>query len=210
QRYEFCHQSANLVAIMHLNQSNMKRRFFVAMVGLFAALSFSSCGYNTMVDLEENVKSKWAQVENAYQRRADLIPNLVNTVKGAADFEQETLTQVIEARAKATSVTVDPENLTPEAIQQFQQSQDALSQSLGRLLVSVERYPELKANQNIRELQAQLEGTENGSSTERRAFIEATQRYSSPGRRFPNRITAGIFGFEQKGYYAAEAGADQA
>src|SRR5690606_5411461 len=107
---------------MRLKSINMKRRLFVAMVGLFAAMSFSSCGYNTLVDLEENVEGKWAQVENAYQRRADLIPNLVKTVKGAADFEQETLTQVIEARAKATSVTVDPENLTPEAIQQFQQS----------------------------------------------------------------------------------------
>lgn len=182
----------------------------MAMVGIVVTMSFSSCGYNTLVDLEENVKGKWAQVENAYQRRADLIPNLVNTVKGAADFEQETLTQVIEARAKATSVTVDPTNLTPEAIQQFQQSQDALSQSLGRLLVSVERYPELKANQNFLELQAQLEGTENRISTERRAFNEATQQYNSAVRRFPNNIMAGMFGFDQKGYFAAEAGADQA
>lgn len=163
-----------------------------------------------MVNLEENVSGKWAQVENAYQRRADLIPNLVNTVKGAADFEQETLTQVIEARAKATSVTVDPSNLTPEAIAEFQQSQDALSQSLGRLLVSVERYPELKANQNFLELQAQLEGTENRISTERRAFNEATQEYNSAVRRFPNNIMAGIFGFKQKGYFTAEAGASQA
>jgi len=195
---------------MHLKSINMKRRLVVAMVGLFAAMSFSSCGYNTLVSLEENVKGKWAQVENAYQRRADLIPNLVNTVKGAANFEQETLTQVIEARAKASSVTVDPENLTPEAIQQFQQSQDGLSQSLGRLLVTVERYPELKANQNFRDLQVQLEGTENRISTERRAFNEATQEYNSSVRRFPNNITAGLFGFKQKGYFAAEAGADQA
>lgn len=186
------------------------KRIFIFMAGLFTVLSFSSCGYNSLVNLEENVKGKWAQVENAYQRRADLIPNLVNTVKGAAEFEQETLTQVIEARAKASSVTVDPENLTPEAIQQFQQSQDALSQSLGRLLVTVERYPELKANQNFLELQAQLEGTENRISTERRAFNEATQQYNSSVRRFPNNITAGLFGFEQKGYFAAEAGADQA
>lgn len=192
------------------NDLRMKRRLFVAMVGLFAALSFSSCGYNSLVNLEENVKGKWAQVENAYQRRADLIPNLVNTVKGAANFEQETLTQVIEARSKASSVTVDPENLTPESIQQFQQSQDALSQSLGRLLVTVERYPELKANQNFLELQAQLEGTENRISTERRAFNEATQEYNSSVRRFPNNLTAGIFGFKQKGYFTAEAGADQA
>lgn len=186
------------------------KRLLIAIIGLSTALSFSSCGYNTLVDLEENVKGKWAQVENAYQRRADLIPNLVNTVKGAADFEQETLTQVIEARAKATSITVDPDNLTPEAIHAFQQSQDALSQSLGRLLVSVERYPELKANQNFLELQAQLEGTENRISTERRAFNEATQAYNSAVRRFPNNIMAGIFGFKQKGYFTAESGAERA
>ncbi len=186
------------------------KRIIIAIVGLFTALSFSSCGYNTMVNLEENVKGKWAQVENAYQRRADLIPNLVNTVKGAADFEQETLTQVIEARAKATSVTVDPENLDPEAIQNFQRSQDALSQSIGRLLVSVERYPELKANQNFLELQAQLEGTENRISTERRAFNEATQQYNATIRRFPNNMMAGIFGFKQKGYFTAESGAESA
>lgn len=186
------------------------KRLIILVLGLFVTLSFSSCGYNTLVNLEENVSGKWAQVENAYQRRADLIPNLVNTVKGAADFEQETLTQVIEARAKATSVTVDPSNLTPEAIAEFQQSQDALSQSLGRLLVSVERYPELKANQNFLELQAQLEGTENRISAERRAFNEATQEYNSAVRRFPNNIMAGIFGFKQKGYFTAEAGASQA
>lgn len=186
------------------------KRLFVILAGLLVTMSFSSCGYNTMVALDENVKGKWAQVENAYQRRADLIPNLVNTVKGAADFEQETLTQVIEARAKATSVTVDPENLTPEALQQFQQTQDGLSQSLGRLLVSVERYPELKANQNFLELQAQLEGTENRISTERRAFNEATQQYNTAVRKFPNNIMAGIFGFKQKGHFTATEGAETA
>lgn len=184
------------------------RRFFVLLAGLLLAMSFSSCGYNTLVTLDENVKGKWAQVENAYQRRADLIPNLVNTVKGAADFEQETLTQVIEARSRATSVTVDPENLTPEALQQFQQTQDGLSQSLGRLLVSVERYPELKANQNFLELQAQLEGTENRISTERRAFNEATQQYNTAVRKFPNNIMAGIFGFKQKGHFTATPGSE--
>lgn len=186
------------------------KRLIILVLGLFVTLSFSSCGYNTLVNKEENVKGKWAQVENAYQRRADLIPNLVNTVKGAANFEQETLNQVIEARAKATSVTIDPANLTPEAIQQFQQSQDALSQSLGRLLVTVERYPELKANQNFLDLQVQLEGTENRISTERRAFNEATQDYNATVRRFPNNIMAGIFGFKQKGYFAAEAGSERA
>jgi LemA protein len=186
------------------------KRLFVILAGLLVAMSFSSCGYNTLVTLDENVKGKWAQVENAYQRRADLIPNLVNTVKGAAEFEQETLTQVIEARAKATSVTVDPENLTPEALQQFQQTQDGLSQSLGRLLVSVERYPELKANQNFLELQAQLEGTENRISTERRAFNEATQQYNTAVRKFPNNLMAGIFGFKQKGHFTASEGAETA
>ncbi|WP_118193393.1 LemA family protein [Albibacterium indicum] len=187
----------------------MKRLLF-GLIGLFVISSLSSCGYNTMVDLDENVKAKWAQVENAYQRRADLIPNLVNTVKGAAEFEQETLTQVVEARAKATSVNVDADNLTPEAIAQFQQAQGALSQSLGRLLATVEAYPDIKANQNFLQLQAQLEGTENRISVERRAFIEATQQYNSTIRRFPNNITAGIFGFKQKGSFTAEAGADQA
>lgn len=186
------------------------KRLVIVILGLFTTMSFSSCGYNTLVSLDENVKGKWAQVENAYQRRADLIPNLVNTVKGAANFEQETLTQVIEARAKATSVNVDADNLTPEALAQFQQSQDALSGSLSRLLVSVERYPELKANQNFLELQAQLEGTENRISTERRAFNEATQEYNTAVRRFPNNLTAGIFGFKQKGHFTATAGADRA
>jgi len=186
------------------------KRLVLASLAIILTFSLSSCGYNTMVNLEENVKGKWAQVENAYQRRADLIPNLVNTVKGAADFEQETLTQVIEARAKATSVTVDPANLDEASIRNFQQTQDALSQSIGRLLVSVERYPELKANQNFLELQAQLEGTENRISVERKAFNDATQEYNSAIRRFPNNIMAGIFGFSQKGYFTADPGAENA
>ncbi len=187
----------------------LKKLLFVA-VGFFAISSLSSCGYNTMVQLDENVKAKWGQVENAYQRRADLIPNLVNTVKGAANFEQETLTQVVEARAKATSVNVDADNLTPENIAQFQQAQGALSQSLGRLLATVEAYPDIKSNQNFLQLQAQLEGTENRISVERRAFIEATQAYNSEIRQFPNNLMAGMFGFKPKGTFTAEAGADQA
>lgn len=187
----------------------MKKLLF-GLIGLFVISTLSSCGYNTMVELDENVKAKWAQVENAYQRRADLVPNLVNTVKGAAEFEQETLTQVVEARAKATSIQVDADNLTPESISQFQQAQGALSQSLGRLLATVEAYPDIKANQNFLQLQAQLEGTENRISVERRAFIEATQQYNSTVRKFPNNITAGIFGFDQKGSFTAEAGAEQA
>jgi LemA protein len=186
------------------------KRLLVVLVGLFTALSFSSCGYNTMVSKDENVKGKWAQVENAYQRRADLIPNLVSTVKGAAQHEENTLTAVVEARAKATSVTVDPSNLSEEAIANYQQTQDALSQSIGRLLVSVEAYPDLKANSNFQELQAQLEGTENRISVERRAYNEAVQDYNTTVRSFPNNIMAGIFGFKAKGTFAATEGADKA
>ncbi len=186
----------------------MKRLLF-GLIGLFAISSLSSCGYNTMVKQDENVKSRWAQVENAYQRRADLIPNLVNTVMGVANFERETLTQVVEARAKATSVVVDPNNLSPEAIQQYQEAQGELTGSLSRLLVTVEAYPELKASNSFLELQAQLEGTENRISVERRAFNEATQEFNSTVRSFPNNITAGIFGFKQKGYFQAEAGAEK-
>ncbi|QBQ42730.1 LemA family protein [Sphingobacterium psychroaquaticum] len=186
------------------------KRLLIAVVGLFTALSFSSCGYNTMVSKDENVKGKWAQVENAYQRRADLIPNLVSTVKGAAQHEENTLTAVVEARAKATSVTVDPSNLTEEAIANYQQTQDALSQSIGRLLVSVEAYPDLKANSNFQELQAQLEGTENRISVERKAYNDAVQDYNTTVRSFPNNIMAGIFGFKAKGTFKAAEGADKA
>ncbi|WP_132777360.1 LemA family protein [Sphingobacterium alimentarium] len=187
----------------------MKRLLF-ALIGLFTAFSLSSCGYNTMVTKDENVKGKWAQVENAYQRRADLIPNLVSTVKGAAQHEQGTLTAVVEARAKATSVTVNPDDLSEESIAKFQQSQDALSQSIGRLLVSVEAYPDLKANSNFQELQAQLEGTENRISVERRSYNEAVQDYNTTVRSFPNNIMAGIFGFKPKGTFQAVAGSDKA
>ncbi len=162
-----------------------------------------------MVQLDEQVQSQWAQVENVYQRRADLIPNLVASVKGAANFEQETLTQVIEARAKASSVQVDPTKLTPESIQKFQEAQGQLSQSLGRLLVTVERYPELKANQNFLELQSQLEGTENRITVERQKFNTVTQDYNSKIRTFPNNLTAGLFGFQKKGYFQAEAGSNK-
>lgn len=187
----------------------MIKRLLFGLVGLFAMSSLSSCGYNTMVSQDENVKAKWAQVENVYQRRADLIPNLVTTVKGAANFEKETLTQVVEARAKATSVVIDPSNLTPEAIAQFQAAQGALTGSLSRLMATVEAYPELKANQNFLELQAQLEGTENRITVERRAFNEATQEYNTTVRSFPNNLMAGIFGFKQKGLFKADAGAEK-
>ena len=186
------------------------KKLMYTLVAVMAVFSFSSCGYNSMVTLDEQVQSQWAQVQNVYQRRSDLIPNLVNTVKGAANFEQSTLTKVIEARAKATSVTVDASKLTPESIQKFQAAQGELTQSLGRLLVSVERYPELKANQNFLELQSQLEGSENRITVERQKFNEITQEYNAKIRTFPNNITAGMFGFTKKGYFEADAGAAKA
>ncbi|MER2998649.1 LemA family protein [Pontibacter populi] len=187
----------------------MKRLLFY-LIGFVVLASQSSCGYNEMVTKDENVEAAWANVQNAYQRRADLIPNLVNTVKGAANFEQETLTRVIEARAKATSMNISADNLTPENIQKFQQAQGELSGALSRLLVTVEQYPQLKANQNFLELQAQLEGTENRISVERRKFNETVQDYNSYIRSFPRNIIAGWFDFEKKGYFEAEAGAQQA
>jgi len=186
------------------------KKLIYTLVAVLAVFSFSSCGYNSMVTLDEQVQSQWAQVQNVYQRRSDLIQNLVNTVKGAANFEQSTLTKVIEARAKETSVTVDASKLTPESIQKFQAAQGELTQSLGRLLVSVERYPELKANQNFLELQSQLEGSENRITVERQKFNEITQVYNSKIRTFPNNITAGMFGFTKKGYFEADAGAAKA
>lgn len=170
----------------------------------------SGCGYNRLVDQDEGISQQWAQVENAYQRRADLIPNLVNTVKGVADFEKETLTGVIEARSKATGINLDPTNLTPESIQGFQAAQDQLSSALSRLMVVVEKYPDLKANQNFLELQAQLEGTENRIAVERRKFNEAVGVYNKSVRKFPRVIIAKMFGFERKGYFEAEKGAETA
>jgi LemA protein len=163
-----------------------------------------------MVKLDEETQQAWAQVENAYQRRADLIPNLVKTVQGAAEYEKGTLEGVIEARSKATSVQVDPSKLTEENIAAFQQVQDQLSSALSRLMVVVERYPELKANQNFLELQAQLEGTENRIAVERKKFNEVVQQYNTTIRRFPNNIFAGMFNFDKKGYFKAKEGADEA
>lgn len=166
--------------------------------------------YNKMVQKDEGCSKAWANVENAYQRRMDLIPNLVKTVEGAANYEKGTLTEVIEARAKATSVQVDPSNLTEESLAKFQAAQDQLSSALSRLMVVVERYPELKANQNFLELQAQLEGTENRIAVERGKFNETVNDYNSYIRRFPNNIIAGIFNFDKKGYFKAAEGADKA
>lgn len=182
-------------------------------IGLLAAVVavlFSSCGYNKMVTMEEQVTSSWAQVENVYQRRADLIPNLVNTVKGYAAHEKETLEGVIEARSKATSVNIDATKLTPETMKQFTQAQDGLSSALSRLMVVVEKYPDLKANQNFLDLQAQLESTENRITIERMKFNEATQTYNAYIRKFPQVIYSGWFGFEKKTYFEAQQGAEKA
>lgn len=182
----------------------------IVLVVLFAG--FGGCnGYNTLVGLEESVDAAWSQVENVYQRRADLVPNLVATVKGAADFEQETLTAVTEARARATQVTLSPEMLNdPQALDRFQQAQGQLGSALSRLLVAVERYPDIKANQNFRDLQTQLEGTENRIAVERRKYNEAARAFNTRVRRFPTNVIASITGFERKAYFEADEGAEQA
>lgn len=166
--------------------------------------------YNQMVVSDEYVQAAWSQVENVYQRRADLIPNLVSTVKGYAAHESETLESVVSARAKATQVTVDSENLTPETLSQFNAAQGELTTALGRLLLIQENYPDLKANQNFLELQAQLEGTENRIATERMKFNEAAKAFNTGIRKFPDNIIASMFGFEKKAYFEAQTGAETA
>jgi len=184
---------------------------FIVVIAIIVILVGWGTGiYNKLIIQDENVGKAWANVENVYQRRADLIPNLVATVQGVADFEKSTLTEVIEARAKATAVTIDPKNLNAQSIQQFQAAQDGLSSALSRLMVVVERYPELKATQNFMELQAQLEGTENRITVERMKFNEAAQAYNTYIRRFPSAIFAGMFGFEKKAYFEAQEGAEVA
>ncbi len=180
------------------------------LIALVAIPFFSSCGYNTMVEKREAVDAQWAQVENVYQRRADLIPNLVNTVKGYAAHEKETLEGVIEARSKATSVNVNAENMTEASMKQFQQAQEGLSSALSRLMVVVERYPDLKANQNFLELQSQLEGTENRITVERMKFNETTRGYNTYIAKFPRNFIAGWFSFTKKPYFEAAAGASEA
>jgi len=166
--------------------------------------------YNQMVTLSESVDKQWSDVENVYQRRADLIPNLVATVKGYATHEKETLEGVINARAKATQTTIDAGNLTPETMAAFQQAQDGLSSALSKLMVVVERYPDLKANQNFLELQSQLEGTENRITVERRKFNEAARKYNTYIKLFPKNILANMFGFDPKPYFEAQEGAETA
>ncbi|MBO7561543.1 MAG: LemA family protein [Bacteroidales bacterium] len=182
----------------------------IILIAVIALVLWGLGKYNSLVSQDENVNKAWAQVENQYQRRADLIPNLVETVKGYAEHESETLQNVIEARAKATSITVDPNNLTEEALKQYQQAQGELSNALGRLMVTIERYPDLKANQNFLELQSQLEGTENRVNNARDAFNEAAQTYNTMVRKFPANIVASIFGFKNKAYFAAAEGASEA
>jgi len=180
----------------------------VILVTVFIIYRFFAGSYNYMVNYDETVITAWSNVENVYQRRADLIPNLVSTVKGYAAHEKETLTEVVEARAKATSISIDPANLNTAAIQQFQQAQAGLGAALSKLMVVVERYPDLKANQNFLELQAQLEGTENRIAVERRRFNESVKVYNTYIRSFPKNMVAGMYGFERKVQFAADEGAD--
>lgn len=187
----------------------MKKNLF-AIVAIVMALSLTSCDYNSLVEKQESVESAWSQVENVYQRRADLIPNLVNTVKGYAAHEKETLEGVIEARSKATQITVSADDLSEENIKKFQAAQGELQQALGKLLAITENYPDLKANENFRDLQAQLEGTENRITVERQKFNETVKVYNTSIRKFPTTIYAGWFGFEKKGYFEAQAGVEKA
>ena len=181
----------------------------IAVIAIFIYSSIKGT-YNKMVAMDEAVVSQWAQVENVYQRRADLIPNLVNTVKGYAAHESETLTRVIEARSKATSTTIDPSNLNAASIQAFQQAQGGLSSALSKLMVVVERYPDLKANQNFLELQSQLEGTENRITVERQKFNNRAQAFNTYIKKFPKNIYANIFNFEEKTYFKAQEKANEA
>ena len=186
------------------------RNFVRVLFAIVITASFSSCSYNSIVEADENINAQWAKVENQYQRRADLVPNLVNTVKGYASHESETLEAVIAARSKATQITVDPTNLTEENLQKYQAAQGELSSALNKLLSITENYPDLKANQNFIELQAQIEGTENRIATERSRYTDAVNAYNQKIRKFPALITARIFGFDPKPQFKAEENAAQA
>ena len=192
----------------------MKKGCLIAIVAavaiVLACFGWVKSTYNGFVQQQEGVEAAWAQVENVYQRRADLIPNLVATVKGYAKHEQETLDKVVSARAKATQITVDPTNLTAESLKKYQEAQGELGSALGKLLAITENYPDLKANENFLQLQAQLEGTENRITVERKTFNEVAQTYNSAIRQFPGNILPGMFGFERKPYFEAESGAEKA
>ncbi len=188
----------------------MKKSTIIIIVIVAVVAVWGVTGYNGMVKADEAVSTAWSNVENQYQRRTDLIPNLVNTVKGYAAHEKETLDAVMSARARATQVTVDADNMTPEMLQQYQKSQGEVGAALGRLLAVAEAYPDLKANQNFLELQAQLEGTENRISVERRSFNDVAKAYNTSIRTFPRNILAGMFGFEKRPYFEAQEGAESA
>lgn len=188
----------------------MKKSTIITLVVIGLVAIWGISGYNSLVSSDEEAQTKWADVETQYQRRADLIPNLVNTVKGYAAHESETLQAVVEARAKATSVSIDPSNMSAEQIANFQRAQDGVSSALSKLLVTVEKYPDLKANENFKELQAQLEGTENRISVARRDYNDASRQYNTSLRSFPKNILASLFGFEKRAYFEAQAGTEQA
>lgn len=192
-----------------MNYKKHLKWFIPLLVVLYIAGWFVG-SYNRFVSMDEGVSGKWANVETQYQRRADLIPNLVNTVKGYATHEKTTLESVVKARSEATSVKIDPQNLTPEKLAQYQKAQGNVSAALGRLLMVAENYPQLKANENFLELQAQLEGTENRINVARKDFNDAAKAYNVEIRRFPKNIVAGMFGFEKKSYFEAESGAEKA
>ena len=188
----------------------MKKTWIIIIAVIAVLCIFGVTSYNSLVTQEESVGTAWSNVENQYQRRSDLIPNLVNTVKGYAAHEKETFDAVVSARAKATQATVNIDDLTPEKLQQYQRAQGEIGMALGRLLAVTENYPELKANENFQTLQAQLEGTENRISVERRRFNETAKEYNTTIRRFPKNIIAGMFGFEKRPYFEAQEGSEKA
>ncbi|MBP1612675.1 MAG: LemA family protein [Bacteroidetes bacterium] len=188
----------------------MKKSIIIIIAVVAVIAIWATSAYNGLVSMEENVSNQWANVETQYQRRSDLIPNLVNTVKGYASHEKETLEGVIAARSQATQMKVDPSNLTPESLAKYQKAQGEIGAALGKLLAITENYPDLKANQNFLELQAQLEGTENRINVARKNFNDSAKEYNTAIRKFPKNIFAGMFGFEKRPYFEAEEGAEKA
>ncbi len=204
-------EEAGRWAIFVLQRPTEMKRSTIILIAAVALLALWSMNfYNGTIGLDEDVKKQWSNVENAYQLRADKTKNLVEIVKGAADFERETLTQVVEARSKATSVNIDANDLSPEKIQAFQEAQSQFSGALSRLLVTIERYPELKATDAFRDFQAQYEGMENRIGVERRKYNDVARNFNTRIKRFPGNLMAGMFGFEEKGYFEAEEGTDKA
>lgn len=193
-----------------MNKKNLNMGCIVAIAVVAVAVIWGISGYNGLVNMDEAVNNRWANVETQYQRRSDLIPNLVSTVKGYAKHESQTLEAVLKARSQATQVKIDPSNCTPQQLAQYQRAQGDVTSALGKLLAITENYPDLKANQNFLELQSQLEGTENRITVARKDFNDAANEYNVAIRRFPKSILAGMFGFEKRAYFEAEAGAEKA